>query len=164
MLFTLINLICFGLTAAMIVVMLIFFRRERRIKVGGMLVSLFLSVLILPVFIWLSGARLNWGLGLLLLGGGVLVGVIRGQATRLYFQGQQVVARNSMLFLLGWIASLLISQLLTTFGSVLWAAVGLMPLFVSTGTQVGMQGNILVRRLLMRPPSLGVEALGLPER
>jgi len=49
MLFTLINLICFGLTAAMIVVMLIFFRRERRIKVGGMLVSLFLSVLILPV-------------------------------------------------------------------------------------------------------------------
>ena len=107
---------------------------------------------------------MNWGLGLLLLGGGVLVGVIRGQATRLYFQGQQVVARNSMLFLLGWIASLLISQLLTTFGSVLWAAVGLMPLFVSTGTQVGMQGNILVRRLLMRPPSLGVEALGLPER
>ncbi len=73
MLFKLINLFCFGLTTAMIVVMLIFFRRERRVGVVGLLLSLFFSALILPVFIGLSGARLNWGLGLLLLMGGLLV-------------------------------------------------------------------------------------------
>jgi hypothetical protein len=45
-----------------------------------------------------------------------------------------------------------------------------MPLFLSTGTQVGMNGNIFFRRLLMRPPPSvpAVDSVpappGLPER
>ena len=73
-----------------------------------------------------------------------------------------------MLFLLGWGGSLVLAQLLNMFDSVFLASVGLMPVFLSTGTQAGMNGNIFLRRLMMRPPpsvpSIDRTRLGLPER
>jgi hypothetical protein len=75
-----------------------------------------------------------------------------------------------MFFLLGWGGSLVLAQVLNMFGSALLASIGLMPLFLSTGTQLGINGNLFLRRLLMRPPA-SVPAVdrapappGLPER
>ncbi|MGD9029514.1 MAG: hypothetical protein PVG25_06845 [Anaerolineae bacterium] len=154
-------------TLVLTVLMLFNFRKERRIGAVSPLLSAAVSLLLLPVFMLLSGARLKLLLGIPILALGLLIGFLRGMATRLTYKDGQVIGRNSMLFLLGWGGSLVLAQLLTLGGSALLASVGLMPMFLSTGTQVGMNGNIFLRRLMMKPPP-SVDAmepgrLGLPE-
>jgi len=155
-------------TMAMTVLMLFTFRKERRISTFSPLWSAVLSLVMLPVFILLSGARLNLLLAIPILALGLLAGFLRGLTTRLTYKDGQVVGRNSRLFLLGWGGSLVLAQLLNLFGSALLASVGLMPLFLSTGTQVGMNGNVFLRRLMMQPPppvpSVDRARPGLPER
>ena len=155
-------------TLAMTVLMLFTFRKERRINVFSPLWSAALSLVMLPVFILLSGARLNLLLAIPILALGLLVGFLRGLTTRLTYKGGQIVGRNSRLFLLGWGGSLVLAQLLNLFGSAFLASVGLMPVFLSTGTQVGMNGNVFLRRLMMQPPppvpSVDRARPGLPER
>lgn len=155
-------------TVAMTVLMLFTFRKERRISTFSPLWSAVLSLVMLPVFILLSGARLNLLLAIPILTLGLLAGFLRGLTTRLTYKDGQVVGRNSRLFLLGWGGSLVLAQLLNLFGSALLASVGLVPLFLSTGTQVGMNGNVFLRRLMMQPPppvsSVDRARPGLPER
>jgi hypothetical protein len=156
------------LTVAMTVLMLFTFRRERTISTFSPFLSAVLSLVMLPVFILLSGARLNLLLAIPILALGLLIGFLRGLTTRLTYKDGQVVGRHSLFFLLGWGGSLVLAQLLNLFGSALLASVGLVPLFLSTGTQVGMNGNVFLRRLMMRPPppvpSVDRARLGLPER
>ena len=151
--YRLISLLSVGLTVVLVVVMLLTFRKERRIGAFSLLLSAFLSLIILPVFILLSGARLNLLIGLPLLMIGLLVGVLRGFATRIYHSGGQVVGKHSLWFLAGWGISMVLAQLLALAGSRLLAAVALMPMYLSTGTQVGISGNLLLRRLFLRAPA-----------
>ena len=155
-------------TVAMTVLMLFTFRKERRINAFSPFLSAVLSLVMLPVFILMSGARLNLLLAIPILALGLVVGLLRGLTTRLTYKDGQVVGRNSQLFLLGWGGSLVVAQLLNLFGSALLASIGLMPVFLSTGTQVGMNGNVFLRRLMMRPPppipSVDRARPGLPER
>jgi hypothetical protein len=156
------------LTAAMTVFMLFTFRKERPISTFSPFLSAVLSLVMLPVFTLLSGARLNLLLAIPILALGLLVGFLRGLTTRLTYKDGQVMGRNSLLFLLGWGGSLVVAQLLNLFGSAFLASVGLMPVFLSTGTQVGMNGNVFLRRLMMQPPppvpSVDRARPGLPER
>lgn len=140
-------------TLAITILMVFRFRKERRISAISSFMSALLSLILLPAFILLSGARLNLLLGLAILVLGLFVGFLRGMTTKLRYQGEEVVGKNSVLFLLGWGGSLALAQLLNLFGSAFMASVGLVPVFLSTGTQVGMNSNILIRRLLMRPPA-----------
>jgi len=137
-------------TAAMTVVMLFKFRKERPIGKLSALWSAGLSLIMLPVFTLLSGARLNILLALPVFGVGLLVGFLRGWATKLYPKDGQVMRRNSLLFLFGWGSSLALAQLLSLLGSVALASLGLLGVVLTTGTQVGMEGNIFLRRLRMR--------------
>jgi hypothetical protein len=57
-----------------------------------------------------------------------------------------------MLFLLGWGASLVFSQVINLLGSGPLASVGLAGVYFSTGTQVGMHGLLFLRRLVFKPP------------
>ena len=155
-------------TVAMTVLMLFTFRQERRINIFSPFLSAVLSLVMLLVFIFLSGARLNLLLAIPILALGLLVGFLRGLTTRLTYKDGQVMGRNSLLFLLGWGGSLVLAQLLNLFSSAFLASVGLVPVFLSTGTQVGMNGNVFLRRLMMRPPppvpSVDRARPGLPER
>jgi len=138
------------LTVAMILAMVLTFRKERRIGLFAPLISGLLSLVLLPIFIALSGASLNLciGLPILILGG--VVGYLRGQTTNMYYKDGEVVGRDSIFFLLLWGVSLILAQLINMAGSVLLSAVGLVPLFFSTGTQVGLNANIFLRRLLLQ--------------
>lgn len=164
----LIGLLAVGFTLVMTLFALVAFRKERRIGVLSPLISMVVSLVVLPVFMLVSGARLNLLLALPVMAFGLLAGFLRGQTTRLYYKEGRVVGRHSLFFLLGWGASLALSQLLSLFESTLLASVGLLPLFLSTGTQVGIDGNIFLRRLFMRRPPeavpIDVARLGLPER
>ncbi|MBN1249393.1 MAG: hypothetical protein JXC32_17160 [Anaerolineae bacterium] len=158
-----VGLLSTALSIALVIVMLLTFRRERRIGALSLLLSGALSLIMLPVFVLLSGARLNLLVAVPLLLLGMLIGSLRGFTTRLSWRGDHIVARHSVWFLVGWAISLILAQLLVLIGSALAAAVGLMPLCLSTGTQVAIAGNLLLRRLLMRPPSPQRPAT-LPER
>ena len=148
--FRLISFLSIGITTVLVVVMLLTFRKERRIGAASLLISIGLSLIMLPIFILLSGARLNLLIGLPLLAIGLLVGIRRGFATRLYLKDGHVMGRHSLLFLAGWGLSLVLAQILNLTASRLLASVGLMPMFLSTGTQVGITSNLLLRRLFTR--------------
>ena len=151
----LINLLASFVTLAVTVRGLLEFRKERPIRALSLFISALLSLLILAAFTRLSGARLTPLLGVPILALGVLIGFLRGLATRLYRRDGKVLGKNSMLFLLGWGGSLAMAQLLNMLGSALASSLGLMPLLLSTGTQVGISGNLFLRRVLMRSPAPG---------
>jgi len=151
--YRIISLLSIGLTVVLIIVMLLTFRKERRIGAFSLLISAGLSLIMLPAFILLSGARLRLLIGLPLLAIGLLVGTLRGFATRLYHRGGHVVGKRSLWFLAGWGLSLVLAQLLSLAGSTILASVGLMPMYLSTGTQIGITGNLLLRRLFLRAPA-----------
>ena len=151
--YRIISLLSIGLTVVLIIVMLLTFRKERRIGAFSLLISAGLSLIMLPAFILLSGARLRLLIGLPLLAIGLLVGTLRGFATRLYHRDGHVVGKRSLWFLAGWGLSLVLAQLLSLAGSTILASVGLMPMYLSTGTQIGITGNLLLRRLFLRAPA-----------
>jgi TolB protein len=143
-----------GIAAVMTVVMLLTFRKPRRITSMSSLVSILLSGILLPVYIWLSGVPINYYVGFPFLCLGLLIGFLRGQTTQLRYVGEEVVGQHSWLFLLAWGSSLVLSQLLNLFGGGLLASLGLLPVFLSTGTQIGIYGNLLLRRMAMVRPEL----------
>ena len=142
-------------TGAMTLVMLFTYRVPRRIAVFPLLLSILLSLIALPTFVWLSGARLNLWIGAPAFLFGLVIGAIRGLTTRLSYEGGQVVGRRSWLFLLGWGGSLVVAQALAMAGSALLASAGLIPLYLTTGTEVGVQANLMLRRLFWRPGAAG---------
>ena len=150
-----INLFGIVFTAAMTVVMLFTYRVPKRIAVFPLLLSILLSLVALPTFVWLSGARLSLWIGVPAFLLGLVIGAIRGLTMRLSYESGQVVGRRSSLFLLGWGGSLVVAQALAMAGSALLASAGLIPLYLTTGTEVGVQANLLLRRLLWRPGATG---------
>lgn len=132
-------------------VMLVTFRKPRRVTALSALVSVLISLALLPIYLALSGVNPDPRLALPIFSLGLLVGFLRGQTTKLEYVGDDVVGKHSLFFLVLWGASLAISQLLSMFDSVILLAVGLSSLFFSTGTQAGIYGNWFLRRLVMVP-------------
>ena len=166
--FRLIGLLAALFTVASTAFMLLTFRKERPIGAVSPIVAMALSLAMLPIFMFLSGARLNLLLAAPALAIGLVLGILRGQATRLHYRDGEVMGRHSLFFLLGWGASLALNQGLNLLGSALLASAALLPLFLSTGTQVGINANLFLRRLVVQPPlevaPADVAQLGLPER
>jgi hypothetical protein len=164
--FHIISILGMLFTLAMTVLTLLRSRQEKRTSVLGPLFSILISLAILPVFILLSGARLNLLIAIPILVVGLLVGFLRGLTIRLYYKNGQVVGKNSLLFLLGWGGSLALAQIFNILGSALLASIGLIPVFLSTGTHVGMDANVLLRRLMIKPsppvPPTGYAQSGPP--
>lgn len=150
----LISLFGITATAAMTLLMFLTFRKERPVRALPPLLTVLLSLGILLLLVLVSGARLNLLYGLILLVLGLGVGLVRGLATRFSYRNGVVWGKNSMLFLLGWGASLVLAQLINLLGSGLLASIGLAGVYFSTGTQVGMHGLLFLRRLLYKPSSL----------
>ena len=146
-----VSLIGIAVTVVLTLVMLFTFRKDRPIKPRTLLLSALVSLVMLPVLMLLTRTRLNPVVALPALALGLLVGGFRGRTTKLVYRDGIVVGRNSMFFLLGWAASLLLAQAMNVLGSALLSSLGIIPLFLSTGTQVGMSGDLLVRRLRLKP-------------
>ena len=146
-----VSLIGIAVTVVLTLVMLFTFRKDRPIKPRTLLLSALVSLVMLPVLMLLTRTRLNPVVALPALALGLLVGGFRGRTTKLVYRDGIVVGRNSMFFLLGWAAGLLLAQAMNVLGSALLSSLGIIPLFLSTGTQVGMSGDLLVRRLRLKP-------------
>jgi hypothetical protein len=150
--FRAISFIGLVVSIAMTVVMFVTLRKERRIGALALLMSLAISLIMLPIFTLLTGARVRPLISVPLFVLGLVVGGLWGFTTRLAYRGEHVVGKRSLLFLLGWALSLILAQVVTLAGSALLTSVGILPMVLSTGTQVGMTCNLLLRRLFIRRP------------
>ena len=146
---SLLNLVCAAFTIALVIVMLITFRKPRVIGRFTPLLSILISLLLLGVFWLLSGAHLPWLVAVPLFALGLGLGGVIGFTARLYPQGGRVMGRHSWLFLAGWGASLVLAQLLAWTGWPLAASLGLAPLVLSTATNTGREAALLLRRWTM---------------
>lgn len=127
-------------------------REEKRVTALGALLALALALVMLPVHMALSGARLAPALAWIGLGLGAPLGFVRGATVRLRWQSGQVMGRHSLLLVAVWGLSWAVAQAVNTLGSTLAASAALLPVCVSTGGEAGMQCNLLVRRIWMRRP------------
>ena len=153
LIFQIITVVGAVFTLAMTAWMVLSFRKERPIGVLPTLISVVLSLILLPVFVLLTGVRLNLLVAVPLLAQGLMLGGLRGFTTRLYRRADgRVMGKRSWLFLLAWGGSLALAQVLNLLDSALYASLGLVPMVLTTGTQVGADATILLRRLRMRSP------------
>jgi hypothetical protein len=146
-----INVICSGVTFVLTAMVLISYRKPKRFTIKDQLASVALTVITLPIFILVSGARLNIWLGIVLLFLGGVFGVVRGMTVKMYIAEDEVISRNSMLSLLFWGGSVALSSLMSNLDSALLASLGLAPLVFSTGMQVAINGVMVLRRMMMKP-------------
>lgn len=125
------------------------YTKPKKFNLTSIFSSIALSLGTLVVFLLVSGARLNLWVGIVLFILGSMWGVIRGLTIKMYRQEGDVIVRNAALSLIGYGGSMALSSLMNSFDSALLAALGLIPLFMSTGTSVAIKLTVLVRRMLM---------------
>jgi hypothetical protein len=135
--------------AVMTALSLINFRKPRKITLLATFMSGLIALLGLAAMLLLGGLWLEPYLGVPLFMIGLLLGYLRGAAVRLNWERDQVLGRNSILFLILWGLSLALSQLLGLLGSPLLASLGLIPVVFTSGLQAGLFGHLFLRRLIM---------------
>lgn len=137
-------------TAVMTVMAAINFRKPRKITLLSTFLSGLIALLGLAAMVFLGGMQVALYLGGPLFVAGILLGYLRGAGVKMQWENENVIGRNSILFLILWGLSLALSQLLGLFGSPLLASLGLIPAVFTTGLQAGYYGHIFLRRLVMR--------------
>ena len=145
------NYVCSIVNTILMVLMLVSYRKPKQFKVSDQVISILLTLVTLPIFILISGARLNILIGAVLVVLGGIYGVIRGLTVNMYYADGALIGRNSMLSLAAYCGSLVLSNIMNTFDSTILASLGLAPLYFSTGIQIALNLTMILRKLLMRP-------------
>lgn len=126
-------------------------RKPRKITVLTTLLSVLISLLALLAMILLGGLRVRGLVGVPFFLLGLLLGFLRGLTVRLSWHGRQVIAENSVLFVILWGFSLVLSLLMGMLEVPVLASLGLVPAIFSTGLQAGYYFNLFLRRITLRP-------------
>ena len=154
-----------GLSSVILIVLTVVsiftLRKPRKITVLGTLLSGVIAGLSLLVIVVLGGMRLNLLLALPILLVGMLLGFVRGQMVRFSPQGKIIIGRNSVLLAVLWGGSMAVSLLLGLLGWPLLASLGLVPVVLSTGLQLGYSANHFLRRtaVLLGAGSSGISSM-----
>ncbi len=140
-----------GLIASLVLtlVMVFTFRKPRLVQPWGKLLSIALSLAMLFFYLLFSGTGLTPAVSTPVFILGLVVGAIRGLGLRFEVENGQVQARGSVLFLLAWGGSWILTQLVAFWASGLLFSIGLILVYLSTGTQVGLDGITLIRRIFV---------------
>jgi len=160
-LLTLLGLLSSVILFVMTLVSIFTLRKPRKITVLGTLLSGVIAGLSLLTVVVLGGMRLNLLLALPILLLGMLLGFVRGQMVKFSPLGNVIIGRNSVLLAILWGASLGVSLLLGLLGSPLLATLGLVPVILSTGLQLGYSANHFLRRtaILLGASSDGISSM-----
>jgi hypothetical protein len=163
---TFLQLFCLFVSLALSIFALFHLYGERRVGLDSTVFSILITAVMLPLFLFLSGAQLKLFLGLPLLILGMFVGFLWGYTMRLVCRNGQTFVHYSLLFIGGWLGSWILVEVFGFVRSVLLVTLGLVPVYLSTGATMGMNLNLLVRRWRMRralalaltPPTLPEQA------
>ena len=147
--FTILGILGSVFAVVMTALSMINYRKPRKITGLTTFLSGLISLLSLAALSVLGGMSLTLELGFPLFMVGLFLGYLRGTAVKLKWENDQVIGRNSIIFLILWGLSLALSQLLGLLGSPLLASLGLIPVVFTTGLQTGYYGILFLRRLII---------------
>jgi hypothetical protein len=133
--------------AASFFFMALHLRRNTRLRPAGLIVPALMSLLILAVYVLLTGAQGFSPVSALLAALGLGTGVIWSRTTRLSFRGGAVYARRSVWYLAVWALSIIIMQLMAVTSEAELLPYGISAVYFSTGLAVGMNTSLLLRGL-----------------
>lgn len=142
-----------GLSSVFVIVLTIVsafsLRKPRKISALSAFISGLIALLAMLVMVLIGGLRLNLLLAVPVLLFGMLLGFVRGQLVKFSLTNQQVIGRNSILFIILWGFSLGVSLLLGLLDLPIMASLGLLPVVFSTGLQMGFYVNHFLRRIVI---------------
>ena len=144
------NFILLGILITLTIIMLFTFRKPRVIGFVSALISIFISLLMLILFILFSDTRLNMIVFAPIFGFGILVGLLFGYSMNLQLKNGKVIGKHSWFFLLVFGFSLWVSYILLMVGTMLFGSIALIPLTFSVGSVIGREVSIFFRRLLLQ--------------
>ncbi len=124
--------------------------KPQRVRTIMPVIGMVMSTLMLAVNVFLLHRAAADLLGAALLVVGIGFGLAWGQSTRFSVRDDVLVAKRSVLYLVFWAVSFVITQLLATFASTVWVTGGLMTMFFSAGATLGTNTNLLARGSLAR--------------
>lgn len=138
---------------------------SNRLRASSLLLSMVFSVLMLVfnAFVLRSTGIRWWYVFLLIFGIGF--GMAWGKTTKLDLKENKVLGKRSVGYILFWLISLILTQVLALFAKRDVVAFGLVGMFFSTGISMGTNSNILlrIRRILRFPGSFPETTSNSPE-
>lgn len=137
--------------------------KERVISTLAPIVSILATILITVIYILLTGAQINWLVGVPVFVLGAVFGRGQGAATRMYYRGNVVFGKADLRYLLYWGSAYLVTLIMGQLGNVTLQAVGIMTMLFGLGVAVGANLVLLTRRLTLKREPIGSESpLGAP--
>lgn len=122
-------------------------RKARVFGVLHLLIGLLVSLITLPLYMLLSGLRLNLVVVFFAYLLGIMLGILSGTSAKMSRQGNIVVGKYSATGLMLWGASLTLSIICNLLPSILLVVIGLLPVCLTSGIQVGNHTTLFIRRL-----------------
>jgi uncharacterized OB-fold protein len=138
---------------ALIIVMLITFRRVRSISTRAPLISIAFSILVIVLYGFIIGASIPMIVLLAIGVAGLLLGLWQGKNTKVWMEKGKGKAQNTFWFLVIWAICYGVNQTLVVTGQQLSMNLGIGAMTLGTGVTVGSQGTLLFK-LLRLPPEL----------
>jgi hypothetical protein len=142
-----------------VLIMVVTFRRPRKVSVPSQFLSVAISLVTLTVFASLAGfsaSGLTWTIMIFI---GVPVGYFWARTTQVFDQNGSVMSRNSGMYLMVWGAIFALNQLITIITN-RPPEIAMALLIVSTASVWGTAGSILKRyygiRSRLQPASTGL--------
>jgi hypothetical protein len=142
----LVSILMLLLFAASILLLILTYRKPKKISLKSIAITAAVSFLSLLVFSVLSGYRPSFFLWLLLAVIGVVIGSFWAKTTQVFSTGDQVMSRNSVWYLVAWGAIFALAQLITIITN-RPPEIAMAMLVMSTGTVWGTNGSIVNRYL-----------------
>jgi len=157
-LYKIVGLVSIPLLVVSTLMMVRSIRRAQRITSRSLIFQLAFSPAFLLMYSLLLGVQVavKWALPLMMLGIGL--GSIWAQSTDLSLRGRNVYGARSVWYLLLWCTTYGVTQLLALFTTDGAVAGGLATMLFSTGSAIGMNGNLLLRRSWLLSAALGSAA------
>ncbi len=125
-------------------------KKTSTLRIRSHLISIVFSMLMLIINILFLKSAVNLWLVTLAFFLGLAFGFLWGLTTRLTLRGRQVLGRRSILFVIFWLVSLVITYILSLIASRQVVALGLGGMFFSAGTTIGTNLNLILRIVLKR--------------
>ncbi|MFH1343661.1 MAG: hypothetical protein ABIL01_21010 [Pseudomonadota bacterium] len=149
LLFRVVGIVGMALFALSVVMMLLTFRKARKLSPWSLAIGAIVSVLCTWIFFALAGAPLSAAAIGLAVAAGAMVGVGWSLTNLLFIDGETIRARGNIWFLAVWALSLLMTQAATLAGGQTPYAVALVS-FLGMGLAVGNSLGLLARYVRAR--------------
>lgn len=138
-------------SAVMLIITILMLRRETRVPRLAPFIAIGTTLLSTFFYMLIANAPVNSILVWRFIGFGFLIGLMQGQATKVYYRGKAIFGKRSTAYLVLWGLAYLVSLALAQLGNAALYAFGILGMIFGLGTAVGANLNLFVRQTFLRP-------------